>query len=622
MPTLKNFHNKQSTTNQLPHNMNKDLLSFYHRRVAHYAALAERLRKRNKLFMLSSFLSFMLIPACIGFYASADKGQLWLMAGLLAFLLYLAIRYLDNKNGKQIEHAENLLSVYEKEEAYQQNNFSRFGSGEQYIDPRHAFTYDLDIFGSGSLFQRMNRTITTGGSDTLAGYLADVRMRPVGEIEKRREAIRELAECEPLRAAFCAHGQKHIINTAEILSALNTIKDIRISKFALSRLSLGMAGLGIGLLAVTTVLAATGNLSPVIPVAWAVIQLFAVQTACARSLGKINKVVGKMHTHLRAYISLIRLIAASDLKAAENREIITAIAGKETDAIASFEQLSRLLDGLDQRSNIMGLILFNSLFASDYFLVRRFLKWQVRYMPCIEDWIAAVSRFDALVSLATYRYNEPQAVDAEIVDEEQVVYRAEGIYHPFLGEKAVSNNFCIDDRHYYIITGANMAGKSTFLRTIGVNYLLAVNGLPVFADRLTVSVFSLFTGMRTTDDLNHGISYFNAELLRLKQLMESCRRSPRTLIILDEILKGTNSLDKLNGSRLFLQEIATLAATGIIATHDLELSKMADAMPDRFHNHCFEIQLSTDITYTYKITPGVARNQNATYLLRKMLLTH
>ena len=104
--------------------------------------------------------------------------------------------------------------------------------------------------------------------------------------------------------------------------------------------------------------------------------------------------------------------------------------------------------------------------------------------------------------------------------------------------------------------------------------------------------------------------------------MESCRQSSRTLIILDEILKGTNSLDKLNGSRLFLQEIATLAVTGIIATHDLELSKMADAMPDRFHNHCFEIQLSTDITYTYKITPGVARNQNATYLLRKMLLTH
>ena len=136
--------------------MNKDLLSFYHRRAAHYAAMIERLRKRNKLFMLSSFLSFMLIPACIGFYASADKGQLWLMAGLLAFLLYLAIRYLDNKNGKQIEHAENLLSVYEKEEAYQQNHFSRFGSGEQYIDPQHAFTYNLDIFGSGSLFQRMN----------------------------------------------------------------------------------------------------------------------------------------------------------------------------------------------------------------------------------------------------------------------------------------------------------------------------------------------------------------------------------------------------------------------------------------------------------------------------------
>ena len=164
-----------------------------------------------------------------------------------------------------------------------------------------------------------------------------------------------------------------------------------------------------------------------------------------------------------------------------------------------------------------------------------------------------------------------------------------------------------------------MAGKSTFLRSVGVNYVLARNGMPVFADRLRVSCFSLFSSMRTTDDLTHGISYFNAELLRLKQLIDSCQRQSRTLIILDEILKGTNSLDKLNGSRLFLQAVAKLPVSGIIATHDLELSKMSDAFPARFHNYCFEIELGTAVTYTYKIIPGVARNQNATFLLEQML---
>jgi DNA mismatch repair ATPase MutS len=207
------------------------------------------------------------------------------------------------------------------------------------------------------------------------------------------------------------------------------------------------------------------------------------------------------------------------------------------------------------------------------------------------------------------------------------VYEATRLYHPFIGDKAVRNDFSIVNNNYYIITGANMAGKSTFLRSLGINYILARNGMPVFADSLQVSIYNLFTSMRTSDDLSGGISYFNAELLRLKQLVSLVACPDTTpsegkgevLIILDEILKGTNSLDKLNGSRMFLEAMATQSVSGIIATHDLELSKMSDERPDRFHNYCFEIELSNDITYNYKITPGVARNQNATYLLRGVL---
>ena len=180
-----------------------------------------------------------------------------------------------------------------------------------------------------------------------------------------------------------------------------------------------------------------------------------------------------------------------------------------------------------------------------------------------------------------------------------------------------------------------MAGKSTFLRSLGVNYILAMAGMPVFADQLKISRFRLFSSMRTTDDLTHGISYFNAELIRLEELLKFCKESAegknskesiagnkeslRTLIILDEILKGTNSLDKLNGSRKFLEAIAKQPVSGIIATHDLELSKMENDASGKFHNYCFEIDLGTDVTYTYKIQKGVARNQNATFLLNKIL---
>ena len=227
-----------------------------------------------------------------------------------------------------------------------------------------------------------------------------------------------------------------------------------------------------------------------------------------------------------------------------------------------------------------------------------------------------------MVSMADFRYNHPEAEEAEFVSgSPEIVFDGKNLYHPFLGAKAVKNDFTIKDDNYYIITGANMAGKSTFLRSLGVNYILAMAGMPVFADQLKISRFRLFSSMRTTDDLTHGISYFNAELIRLEELLKFCRESAefRTLIILDEILKGTNSLDKLNGSRKFLEAISKQPVSGIIATHDLELSKMENDASGKFHNYCFEIDLGTDVTYTYKIQKGVARNQNATFLLNKIL---
>lgn len=290
---------------------------------------------------------------------------------------------------------------------------------------------------------------------------------------------------------------------------------------------------------------------------------------------------------------------------------------------------------------------------SDFFLVRSFLKWKNTYMMKMEEWMHIISEMDAMVSMADFRYNHPEAEEAEFVSGKQeadaesdvsenagigspeIVFEGKNLYHPFLGAKAVKNDFTIKDDNYYIITGANMAGKSTFLRSLGVNYILAMAGMPIFADQLKISRFRLFSSMRTTDDLTHGISYFNAELIRLEELLKFCKESAegkfykesiagnkeslRTLIILDEILKGTNSLDKLNGSRKFLEAIAKQPVSGIIATHDLELSKMENDASGKFHNYCFEIDLGTDVTYTYKIQKGVARNQNATFLLNKIL---
>lgn len=578
-----------------------------------------QLNRYNRLVVVLELTAIALAIGCIVAY-TIWSGIVALVVAALFIAAYVAIRWKDSSNSRLSEQKESIRSVYQKEVAYLNGDFSGFPSGEQYVNPHHEFTLDLDIFGPQSLFNRINRTITTGGSDFLAKELAETRVRSIDEIEGRREAIRELSKRESLRTSFLMQSKGRQINTTAIMEALHEVQQLHVSRLAAHKLTyiaaVGSIIVFYGLLAG----AVFGPLSGSLPMLWVLLQITAVYLLFGRTLKRVNQSINIILPRLGTYVSMIMQIVTSDLKSQEGRDIIGKLSADEQDALKSFRLLKGIINDLDQRNEVW-VPISNALYLADYFIVRRFLLWQDRYMMRIEDWIDAVSHFDALVSMATFRYNEPDATDAELVNADEVVYEARGLYHPFLGQQAVRNDFSISDQHYYIVTGANMAGKSTFLRSIGINYVLACCGMPVFADRLRVSLFSLFSSMRTIDDLAHGISYFNAELLRLQQLIETCRQNCHTLIILDEILKGTNSLDKLNGSRLFLQSVSALPITGIIATHDLELSKMEQEYPDSFHNYCFEIQLSDEITYTYRISEGVARNQNATYLLKNILKT-
>ena len=589
----------------------------YTERITTLTEEIRQLNKHNRLIVVLELSAIVLAIACVVAYTMWSSVVALVVAAMFV-ATYVAIRWSDSRNSRSSEEKESLRSVYQKELHYLDGDFTDFPSGEKYVNPRHEFTLDLDIFGPQSLFHRINRTVTTGGSDFLAKELAETRVRTIDEIEARREAINELSEREALRTAFLAQGRGRQMNTASILAALQEVQQLKTPRLAAHRLThiaaVGSIIVFYGLLAG----AIFGPLPASLPLLWVLLQIMAVYLLFGRTLKLINRNINIILPRLGTYVNMIMLIVTADLKSREGCHIIRQLSADKQDALKSFRLLKGIINALDQRNEVW-VPISNALYLADYFIVRRFLLWQDRYMGHIGEWIAAVSHFDALVSMATFRYNEPAATDAKLVDADEVVYEAHGLYHPFLGVKAVRNDFAIADRHYYIITGANMAGKSTFLRSVGINYVLACCGMPVFADSLRVSLFSLFSSMRTTDDLAHGISYFNAELLRLQQLIETCRQNRRTLIILDEILKGTNSLDKLNGSRLFLQSVTSLPITGIIATHDLELSKMQEQYPSRFHNYCFEIQLSDEITYTYRLTEGVARNQNATYLLKNIL---
>ena len=601
--------------------MNDNLNKLYKEQIAALAQSIGSLRAKSRVFVMAEVLSFAVSIGFVVLFTVLDDASWTLGVALCVLFLYFYIRNLDTKNDRKIADALALKLVYEKEVAYQMGDYTKFDAGERYLQPTHPFTFDLDVFGQGSLFQRINRTISSGGSDYLAESLSGKwESLPTTEllkhIEQRVEAIGELAKNEPFLSQFKAQGAEKLIDTATVKEAFGSIHALQIPSYfgnPTFRTLLYANLVGFYL----SIFLSIGNFVPAfLPLWWGIFNFFLATFCTHKYIKLVNEAISKLKDQVRGYVNMASLIEKQSFTATHLCELKANLSG----AMASFGQLERILQKIDNRSNEIGIVLFNCFGLLDITIIRHFLRWQRTYEPITDQWIGASSIFDALVSMATFRLNEDKAEEATVVGDNEVSYKARSIYHPFLGEKAVRNNFDIQNHEYYIITGANMAGKSTFLRTLGVNYILAMNGLPVFAEEMHVSVFRLFTNMRTTDDLTHGISYFNAELLRLKQLIASLDPNVPSLIILDEILKGTNSLDKLNGSRLFLEYISERNVTGVIATHDLELSKLEDENPLRFHNYSFEIELGTDVTYTYKIGRGVARNQNATFLLKQILV--
>ena len=647
----------------------------YQQYVSRYAAEVAALKRKNTGFITGELLAFGGILAfLISYFALDGDTQNYLMGAALCLIAYLGIRRLDDKNKEKIEHLSALLKVYQDEIKALEGDFSPFETGDSYQNPQHSYSFDLDVFGKSSLFNRICRTITSGGSEALARNLTRETPLSLEDIKRRRDLQKELAgEGENWRMEFLALGEKNRSQTADgkmmngkmkkidsaaVVDAMQKVSMMEVPAWFGAPISLVIGWLLIIGVIGSVILSICNMVSVNFALWWVLVQYMVVFFVCKQTLDKIDSNGGKLRHQLIAYAQILRLINRRNFHNELGKEMQESLA----DALPSFAQLEKILKGYDRRGNFLGLFFTDAFMLSDFFLVRSFLKWKNTYMMKMEEWMHIISEMDAMVSMANFRYNHPEAEEAEFVsgkqeaDEEsvvsenteigspEIVFEGKNLYHPFLGAKAVKNDFTIRDDNYYIITGANMAGKSTFLRSLGVNYILAMAGMPVFADQLKISRFRLFSSMRTTDDLTHGISYFNAELIRLEELLKFCKESAegkfckesaegkfykksiagnkeslRTLIILDEILKGTNSLDKLNGSRKFLEAISKQPVSGIIATHDLELSKMENDASGKFHNYCFEIDLGTDVTYTYKIQKGVARNQNATFLLNKIL---
>jgi DNA mismatch repair ATPase MutS len=593
--------------------------TFYVERLDQWMTHLKSLKRWNPLFLTLELLFFILFLISLYVYLFEIKNSWILSVSVVSIVIYAVIVCKDRANSRKISKVRRMTKVIQNELNYLDGDYSSFEDGAGYMDASHSYSTDMVLFGTDSLFHRINRTVTLGGSDMLAAMLTHLPSTAT-MVHDRRDSINELSRMTDVRLSFLSSVDKKI-DTGKTKILLETASQVKFSQFFSSTVAYVLIRLVTAILLLSIILSVFTSLSPNVPITLSVLMLTLSLTVSSQPLNKVSRIVNKMSKDFASYSSLLSTLSHSSFESTLNRDIYTQLFTDDVNSEKAFRELEQLLKSIDRRGNILGLVFANALFCNDISLVRRFITWQKKYLHRLPLWFDAISRMDAMMSLATLRFNTPEGCDPEVVECDSIVYDVSDIWHPFIPEsKAVKNSFMINDGSFYIITGANMAGKSTFLRSIGINYILAMNGTVAFASSMRVSVFNLFTSMSTTDDLTHGISYFNAELLRLKQLIDSCRKASHTLIILDEILKGTNSLDKLNGSRMFLQSISSLPVSGIIATHDLELSKMQEDDSRRFINYCFEVELSDSVTYSYRITPGVARNQNATFLLKKILI--
>lgn len=534
----------------------------------------------------------------------------------VTFIPFLLLIKHHNRLFYKKEYLEKKIEINHQELEAMEYNTASFDGGKEFADPRHLYTYDLDVFGERSLFQSINRTSTNMGKKLLASWF-NFQLKEKTVIEARQKAIKELAPELRFRQKFRILGllYKGKIADEEEIRAWASRRSYYRSRKVFRALPCLVFGTNIVLFA----LAGAGVIS--FDAVAAVFVCFVVASfAFSKNITRIQEMYGKKMQILATYARLLQLIEEKKLESTELTEIKELIGQDKKSASQSIEKLSALMHALDQRNNAFMLVILNGLMFWELRQMMKIEAWREKYAGSLPQWLEAIGRMDAYCSLATFAYNNPDYTFPAI-REGAFFLNAKEMGHPLMNrEKCVRNSIEMEKRpDFIIVTGANMAGKSTYLRTVGVNYLLACMGAPVCSPAMTIRPAQLVTSLRTTDSLTDNESYFFAELKRLKLIIDMLERGEELFIVLDEILKGTNSMDKQKGSIALIKQFMTLNTNGIIATHDLLLGTLVDLYPGNIRNFRFEADITNDeLTFSYRLREGVAQNMNACFLMKKM----
>lgn len=572
---------------------------------------------RKRIYYISLLRLVLFVGAIAGAITFWSGGWLYISVfAILPFILFVWLVKRHNFWFHRKDFLKKKIVINEQELRAFQYDFSDFENGEEYIDPGHLYTFDLDVFGEHSLFQYINRTSTPVGKQHLADWF-NTHLENKEAIEQRQEAIHELSTELEYRQQIRLLGLLYKGKPADTTE----IKEWAGSpSFYRKHRLLRMIPVTVSIINLVCISLAFSGILPASVAGGVFISFVIFSSIFSKGITKLQTTYGEKLQILSTYADQILLTEKKEMHSPILQQLKAELTSQNQTASQAVRQLSKLMNALDQRSNLLMSTILNGLIFWELRQVMRIEQWKETHANDLPRWIETIGEIDVYCSLATFAYNHPEYIYPKVCSQ-SFHLQAKGLGHPLMDRnKCVRNGIDIDKRPFFIIiTGANMAGKSTYLRTVGVNYLLACIGAPVWADQMEIYPARLVTSLRTSDSLTDNESYFFAELKRLKLIIDKLEAGEELFIILDEILKGTNSMDKQKGSFALIKQFMNMDANGIIATHDLLLGTLIDSFPQNIRNYCFEADITNnELTFSYQMRNGVAQNMNACFLMKKM----
>ena len=577
----------------------------------------KRLQLKKRIFHVGT-LRLLIVLVCIFATYSLWEDTLTVVATIFVLAVaFAALMLHHNRLYKRKLYAEIQIRNAENELKGFDYDFSAFDGAPEKVEQEHSFSLDLDLFGKRSFFQSINRSVTSFGKDYLANSI-QIPFDDKKAILRQQEAIRELSLNPKLAAHFRAIGQMSGADNFNLKDFSDSFS--RTPYFYGNKFWQVMVYITPLLYMLLGIFCALNILTGISFLYLWIISLGISLLPMKKSM-RIFGVFDKKTSTLETYSQLFEVL--------ENESFQSELLKQNQEQVNGLYKASQAVARLKSYHNNLGLsasfpviLFFNPVLLWNVRYALQIEKWLQQHKNDINRWFNAIACFDSLISMSVFAYNHPNYIYPEISD--SFVFEGKKLGHPLIHrDTCVRNDVCMTEKPYFlVVTGANMAGKSTYLRTIGINHMLACTGMPVCAESLVFYPSKLVTNLRTADSLADNESYFFAELKRLKMIIDRLQVGEELFIILDEILKGTNSEDKQKGSLALMRQLVQLGGTGIIATHDLLLGKLEDEYPQYVKDYCFEADIKDDhLSFSYQMREGVAQNMNACFLMKKMGIT-